>query len=187
MPAVAAIGPEPRQSDEQKYRRGGPDAVHALGHVGLAFAFATPLAVVLAESGLPGSILPATAVFVGLSTLPDVDYHLPGIAHRGGTHSIPFAIAVGLVVAGAAVMGGPVLVSGDAAVLATIGFALGAGAVGLHVLADVLTPMGVAPAWPLSRERRSLGVVRSANGRVNRASFAFGVACWCVVAWITLA
>lgn len=175
------------RTDGQKRPPDGRAGMHVLGHVGVGFAAAAPLSFVLDGLGLGGATLPATVVLVGLSTLPDVDHHLPWTAHRGATHSVPFAVAVGLGVASCAGVAASIAGWGEADLLAALGFAIGAGAVGLHVLVDLFTPMGVPPLWPLSRERRTLAVVRSANRRANLALFALGLACWSGAVWSTLA
>lgn len=156
--------------------------MHASGHVGVALAAGAPLTVGLGAAGLDAAVLPTTAVLVGLATLPDVDHSIPGMGHRTATHSLPFALATGIVVAGVAWVAGPALVSGEAVVLAALGFAVGTLAVVLHVLADVVTPMGVYPLWPISRQRRSLALVRSANPLANRALLLAGAALWITAA-----
>ena len=151
--------------------------MHTPGHVGIGFATAVPVAFALGDAGLGHLALPATALLVGLSPLPDVDEFLPVVAHRGATHSIPFALLVGACLASLGWVGGPGL-GATRPVLAALGLLVGVLAMGLHVLADLLTPMGVYAAWPLSRERRSLNVVRSADPQANRSLLAVGLLGW---------
>lgn len=154
--------------------------MHAAGHVGVGLGAAAGLVAALTASGLSEAAVPATVLLVGLSTLPDVDEHLPGLAHRGATHSAPFALAVGAATGAVSGALGPTatgLPSGTAAVL---GSAVGVIAVVLHVLADVVTPMGVPLLWPLSSERRSLRLVWSADRRVNGGLLLVGALCLAV-------
>ncbi len=159
--------------------------MHTAGHVGIGFAVATPVSLALDVIGLGGIVVPATAVLVGLSTVPDVDHHLPGFAHRGGTHSLPFTLLVGVLVGALGWLAGPVngVPSGSVAV---VGLAVGALAVGCHLLADLCTPMGVPLAWPRSTTRQSLRVVRSANTRVNLGLLVAGLTIWLVTVGVRL-
>jgi inner membrane protein len=151
--------------------------MHTTGHVGIGFGVAAPVAIGLEAGGVGALALPATAVLVGLSTLPDVDHHLPRVAHRGATHSLAFALLVGFVVSVLGWLAGPVgTVSGGT--VALVGLAVGALAVAGHLIADVCTPMGVAPAWPLSKARYSLRIVPSANARANIGLLVTGVGLW---------
>lgn len=111
----------------------------------------------------------------GLSTLPDVDEVVPGVRHRGLTHTVWFALAVGVVlgVATAAVGGGqrPRPTYGVAAWAFTVGVLT----VCSHLLADAVTPAGVRPFAPLSNRWLSVGLTPSANVRANRALLVVGV------------
>ena len=147
------------------------------GHVGIGFAGAAGIVLVLAVAGLSHLAVVASVAFVALSPLPDVDEWLPWTAHRGGTHSVWFALAVGAGTATLAVAFGTVL-NVVPARGALLGFAVGFLAVALHVVADAFTPMGVYPLWPVSSERRSLNVLASANPRANRYALAGGLGLW---------
>jgi len=151
--------------------------VHTTGHVGLGFAGAAVVVLALTAAGLGHLALAATVCVVALSPLPDVDEHLPWTTHRGGTHSVWFALAVGVAAATVAVLVAPAL-GVRPKTLAGLAFAGGVLAVALHVLADALTPMGIYPLWPLSTQRRSLNVVPSAHPGANRLALAAGVGAW---------
>ena len=92
--------------------------------------------------------------------LDDVDHRLPGVPHRGPTHSLLFAGVVGAAFAGAASLAEPVFsvaaslaepvfsvaVPGGVSMVA-FGFLLGFGAVVAHLLGDVITPAGINFLW----------------------------------------
>lgn len=114
--------------------------------------------------------------FVALAMLPDCDHRLPGVSHRGPTHSLLFAALVGAVFAYLGAQVEPVLEVAVPAGLSMsgFGFLLGFGSVLAHLLADVITPMGVNFLWP-HPHRSSLNVVPSKNPTWNTGLFVIGV------------
>lgn len=142
-------------------------------------------------------------VCVWCATVPDVDLSLPGVRHRGPTHSLAFAAAFGAAVAAATLgLAEPLrhpsvapsvapawsatlealpgvlsrhleVLADERAVAATTGLA-GATAVVSHALGDALTPVGVELLWPLSEENVSVGVVRASNPVANYGAFFAG-------------
>jgi len=77
--------------------------------------------------------------------VPDLDQRVPGIAHRGSTHTIWFALVVGVITAITAV----VLATAGPVLSAVTGFVVGASTIGSHIAADALTPAGVRPWRPV--------------------------------------
>lgn len=148
------------------------------GHVGAALlAYAPVGALVSARYGTPLAAV-GTAVAVGLSTLPDADQVLP-IDHRGPTHTIWFAF---LVTAVAALGGGALGATGvlPPALGPPLLFALVVGtatvvAIGSHLAADSITPMGIAPLVPIVAWHHSFELTRAANSTANRVLFACGI------------
>lgn len=145
--------------------------VEFTGHVGAALAAYSPIAFVSLVADAPGLAMVGTLVTVALASLPDADHHVPLVAHRGYSHTVWFALIVG---AGcAAAFAGGVSLLGltigrlDPLDLGAFGFAVGTVVVLSHVVADALTPMGVAPFSPLRRKRYSLGVTAAANPVAN--------------------
>lgn len=148
------------------------------GHYGVSLGLYAPIAARLLGSDLPALALGGGVVLLGLTMLPDVDTRLPGIAHRGPTHTVLFALAVGAVVAlvadlavapafgdfGADAWG---VVPGVRTGLGGFGFFIGTLAIVSHLLADVITPMGVRPFWPVSGWSISLDITPARNGVAN--------------------
>ncbi|RAW46855.1 metal-dependent hydrolase [Halorubrum sp. 48-1-W] len=146
------------------------------GHVGVALAVYSPVGFTLAVlSGLEPAAAGAVVV-ASTAMVPDVDARVPFVEHRGITHTVWFAVAVGLLfgLVGGAVgtEGGPV----TTVTFAVLGFVLGAGTVVSHLLADVITPMGIRPYAPVRNDHYTLDVVRAANPIANYVLLALGVA-----------
>jgi inner membrane protein len=102
---------------------------------------------------------------------------IPGLPHRGPTHTVHFALSVGL---GVGLLAGALLAVGGAPLPAAVGatvfmFATGTLAIGSHIAADALTPMGVAPLGA-DGPHYSVGVARAANPLANYALLALGIA-----------
>ena len=119
--------------------------MHKKGHYGATLLGYAPLGAVTLAVGFEAAAVTGGAVAVALAMVPDLDMKIPGVAHRGVTHTVRFALAIGAVtgtvgVALAAVGGAPVAVAVGAGVF---GFVTGAVAIGSHIAADALTPMGV--------------------------------------------
>ncbi len=149
--------------------------MYRAGHAGVSMVAYAPLGVGVA---LEWNVSVATAglvATVALSTLPDIDEVLPGVAHRGPTHSLPFAALVGVVLAvTTAAFAGPV---GLTPSLGLLGFAFAVGTLSIvsHLLADVITPMGVRPFWPVSDRHYTLDLTPAANPTANYLFLTGGV------------
>lgn len=154
--------------------------MYPYGHYGVSLLVYAPLGALLLLAGEPELAVVAGVVMLSLAMLPDVDRQIPGIKHRGITHTLAFAVAVGALfaVAGRVLAGTPELV-GTTGVglsgLVAVGFAVGFLTVLAHLLADVLTPTGVAFLWPLSRKPYSLNLCRADSSVANYALLAVGV------------
>jgi len=169
--------------------------VHRSGHVGFALLAWAPVGWVLATAGdALGLAVAGGLAAVCLATLPDVDTLALGLEHRGPTHSLVFALATA---AAAACVGfwigslpglDVVLDAADPlavpARFAVAGVAAAAGGLAVlsHLVGDVLTPMGVAPFWPLSRRRYTLDVAPAKSPALNYAALVLGVAAVVAVA-----
>ncbi|MFB6089495.1 MAG: metal-dependent hydrolase [Halobellus sp.] len=152
------------------------------GHYGVSLLVFAPVAFVLLALDRGGLAVVTGGAMLWLAMLPDLDHRIPGIPHRGPTHSLLFAGLVGAVFAivGVALsdaVGGSlstVAVAGGVSI-AVLGFAVGALAVVAHLVGDALTPAGVNFLWPLSGRTYSLGLWRADNAIANYGLFAVGV------------
>lgn len=168
------------------------------GHIGAALLLYAPVGYALLGDGRPVLAFCGGVVAFALAMVPDYDIRVPGCKHRGVTHTIGFAALVGTVLAAggwtlgvrlgeAAVALGPPIETvraPESDALAEFGFVVGALTVVSHLLADLLTPMGIAPFWPLSSRRYSLGVTTSANPFANVLLFVLGAAATGAAVWL---
>lgn len=145
------------------------------GHYGGALLAYAPLGILVSLGGYTAVAIVGGLVCVGLSTLPDWDRRLPLLEHRGPTHTIPFALLVGVGVATvAAVLVDASSAFADAGFVA-FAFLVGFLSIGSHLVVDALTPMGVRPFWPFSRSRYSLHLTTAANPIANYGLFGLGL------------
>ena len=149
--------------------------MHREGHIGAALLAYAPLGAVMLALGFDTLALLGAVGAVGLAMLPDYDQRVPGVTHRGPTHTVWFALTVAVVLA---VVGGlagcstgPLAVVG----LAAFGFSLGALTIGSHILADSLTPAGVRPLAPYRDDFYCYDLARASNPVANYALLALGV------------
>ena len=108
--------------------------MYARGHVGVGLLLYAPLATVLIMGNLFALAAVGWALTVFLSTLPDIDMKLPGVPHRGPTHTLWFAAAVGVVMAVLSGIGASVLIGQgafDAALWSRVGIDGTQSAIGL--------------------------------------------------------
>ncbi|MDR5673704.1 metal-dependent hydrolase [Halalkaliarchaeum sp. AArc-GB] len=145
--------------------------VYQLGHYGIALLCYAPVARLLVEAGEPQAALCGGLLVAGAAVVPDCDEHLP-IPHRGPTHTVWFAAAVGLVVAGT--VAALSAITGLRFHWTLVGGLLAAGAVFTHVAADAATPMGIRPFAPLSDRHVTLDLVASNHRTTNAGLFLLG-------------
>lgn len=175
--------------------------MHKDGHVGVSLLLYAPLVAVVsvhAEWLLPYALLGALAlvdvlwpvavvtdtnVSFSFAMIPDLDMRVPGVKHRGITHTVWFAGATGAVVAGLTYglvwvleSSGSEALSPETALLGAL-FVGGVGVFGVltHLLGDVMTPMGIRPFAPLSDRHYSLDLWRADSTVANAALYALGV------------
>jgi inner membrane protein len=150
--------------------------MYRTGHLGGALLVYAPLGCVTALAGFTDLALTGGAVALALATAPDVDHRVPGISHRGPTHTVWFALAVGVAVgAVGAVLGagrGPLPAVG----VGLFGFVVGMTSVLSHLGADALTPMGIRPFAPLRNDHITYDLTPAKNPVANAALLALGVA-----------
>jgi len=110
-------------------------------------------------------------VAVGVANLPDLDEPLPWLQHRGPTHTVWFAVLVGLI-AGVGTRPRGALESGRVRVRLVVG----TGGILAHLAGDIVTPMGISPFAPRLASPRHARLVQIQNGRINRAFLLAGSA-----------
>ncbi|MEA1929971.1 MAG: metal-dependent hydrolase [Euryarchaeota archaeon] len=150
------------------------------GHLGVSLLVFAPIGYTLAELGAPELAALTGGVMLWLVMLPDVDYRLPMIEHRGPTHSLAFAALIGgvgaaLGVGAELVLGGTAESVGVGLALPAVGFAIGALTVIAHLIGDTLTPAGVNYLWPLSSRTFSVSLARASNPWANSGLFGLGL------------
>lgn len=188
------------------------------GHVGTVLLVVAPIVYILITDGkLALAVLCWLGIHV-VEPLPDQDFHLPGVSHRGISHSLLAALIVGVVLGGILWIGsgtvpnttllptsatplpvkidlllfdllgiGPFTIpepqigslgmtSGgiDRWAAASVGFAVGAGGIIIHLLGDIITSAGVRPLLPFSQWHPSLTSIRTDNTAVNEGLFTVG-------------
>jgi inner membrane protein len=148
--------------------------VYRTGHYGVSLLAYAPVGLALVLAGRPTVAFAAGAGVLWLATLPDVDHRLPGVPHRGPTHSLAFAALVGGAFGGAALLGGRALGATDPTGVAVLAAGVGIFGVCAHLLGDVLTPAGVPLFWPVEPEF-SLYVTNADSTVWNYGLFALGV------------
>lgn len=110
-------------------------------------------------------------VAVGVANLPDLDQPLPRVRHRGPTHTVWFALLVGLL----AGIGTEFVVPATPAAF-EFGFVVGTVGILAHLAGDVVTPMGISPLAPVWRAHVTLNWFKSKNSRINRGFLLVGSA-----------
>jgi inner membrane protein len=150
--------------------------MHRYGHYGAGLLAYAPVGFVALVAGFPTVAVGGALASVGLAMVPDWDMRIPGIKHRGVTHTVHFAAAVGALTG---MLGlGLAAFAEDPTAFVVVGAAVfgattGAVAILAHIGADALTPMGV---WPLGDDgpHISYGVCRADSTLGNYALLAVG-------------
>lgn len=150
--------------------------MYRTGHYGAALLAYAPLGFAATAGGFAELALAGGAGAAALAVVPDYDQRVPGVTHRGPTHTVVFALAaaalVGTAAGALAWSTGPLAAAGLGA-FAFVGAAL---SLGSHLAADALTPAGVAPFAPVRSTTYSFDVARAANPVANYGLLALGVA-----------
>lgn len=152
--------------------------MYVLGHVGISLLLYAPVAGLLLSTeplltGLTGLLM------IALAPLPDLDTYTDRLDHRGPTHTVWFALGVGLAVAliagvGMAAVDSPTGL--DQSPLRTAGWfgAVSTLTVLGHLAGDLITPMGLWLFRPLSEWHYTFDLTPSKSPRANRLCFGAG-------------
>lgn len=157
--------------------------VYRKGHYGVALLMFAPVGFALLATGRVDLAIVTGGAMLWLAMFPDLDHRVPGIPHRGPTHSLLFAALVGgaFAAVGAALgtvtggVGSAGVGSTDGVPLSVIGFAIGALTIVTHLLGDALTPAGVNFLWPVSARTYTIGLWRADSTIANYGLFVTGV------------
>ena len=162
--------------------------MYRTGHWGVSLVVFAPLGFALLEAGYPELAFVSGAVMCWLAMLPDFDMRIPGLSHRGPTHTLLFAVLVGGVGGG-----GAFLLAANAGqtetaalTLGAFGFTVGTLTVVAHLLGDVLTPMGIRPLWPVSSRKFTLSLWTADNTIANYGLFAVGLFAVAAAAYLSV-
>lgn len=147
------------------------------GHYGVTLLAFAPVGVALVTAGLAELAVVVGAGALWLAMLPDVDHDLPGVSHRGITHTVWFALLVGAALGAVGFAVGQVGLGAPLSprMLGVAGAVTGLVSVGSHLLADLLTPMGIKPLWPLSGKKFTLSLWTADSTLGNYGLLSFGV------------
>jgi len=150
------------------------DEMHRPGHYGGSLLAYAPVGFFVVVAGAVELAIAGGAVAVAGAMIPDWDQRVPFVRHRGPTHTVWFALLVGTVLGVAGALVGSSMGVGSAIALGGFGFVVGAIIVIGHLLADVLTPMGIRPFEPLRDDTYTLDVAKAANPLANYALLGLG-------------
>lgn len=158
--------------------------MHREGHIGAALLAYAPVGAVTLALGFQELGVLGAGGAVGLAMTPDIDRRIPGVKHRGITHTIWFAVGIGSLcgIAGA-------LVGTTEGILAALGLGLWGFIVGTlitasHVFTDGLTPAGVRPLAPYRDQEFTVAVARASNPIANYLLLGLGVAAVAAGLWL---
>lgn len=158
--------------------------MHRDGHLGASLLAYAPLGFLAVAAGFDRAAIAGALLAAGLSMAPDVDQRVPGLDHRGPTHTVWFAAVIAVLLgAGGAAVGftrGSLLVG---VALAVFGALVGATSILAHIAADALTPSGVRPFAPRRDTEYSLEVATAANPVANYAILAAGLGASALALW----
>ncbi|OYR76144.1 metal-dependent hydrolase [Halorubrum ezzemoulense] len=144
------------------------------GHVGASLVVYAPFgflvtALLSIEAGLVGAAGVASTAMV-----PDLDMRVPVVRHRGITHTVWFALFVGVVLGGVGLAVGLQRGLAEALLFGAAAFLFGAVTIVSHILADALTPTGIRPYAPVRDTEYSLGLFTAANPFANYGLLGLG-------------
>lgn len=144
------------------------------GHLGVALGAYAPIGFATTVAGYRELAFLGAGLAVAVVMLPDVDVKIPLLPHRSYTHTVWFALLVGVACGAIPVLAGQSVGGVPPSSIAALAGITGATTVCSHVAADALTPMGVRPFAPFGGHY-SLGVVGAANRTANLVLFLAGV------------
>lgn len=144
------------------------------GHYGVALLLYAGVGYLLLRRGYVRDALSGGGIVLAYTLFPDVDGKFEFLVHRGVTHTLWFAVAIGcgcVLVVASSLRSRP---RPEAVRGAAWAFFLGAFAVVAHLVADLLNPWGIMPLYPASPWLVTLDVVRATDDAANYALLVAG-------------
>ena len=144
------------------------------GHVGASLLVYAPFGfLVTALASIEAGLVVAAGV-ASIAMVPDLDMRIPFVKHRGITHTVWFALLVGAAFGTVGLAVGFQRGIAEALLFGGAGFLFGAVTIVSHLLADVLTPMGIRPFAPVRDTEYTLDLVTAANPLANYTLLGLG-------------
>ena len=139
------------------------------GHIGTGLLVYAPIAGAVIAFADILLALAGGIIVVFTSMLPDQDHSLPFLTHRGVSHTIVAAAVVGTITTvGVYSIVGNVEIAGFVGAVLFISYVA-------HLIADMLTPTGVAFLWPIKKKKYSLSVAKFDNRVANYGLLVLGI------------
>jgi inner membrane protein len=145
----------------------------------------SPLAWFLAERGMIGLLVLGAVIMFTIERVPDFDRRVPGLDHRGVSHSIVAILSIGYLVGVACWLfaSGINTATGvglDVATIGGYGIMMGQYAILSHLAGDVITPQGIKPLLPLTDWRIRIVLTKAENETANAFLYAVGMIAFAV-------
>ena len=155
------------------------------GHTGLSLLFYSPLLYLFIEFNELAFASIGLIIIISYSSVPDLDFKVPGVKHRGYSHSLIGAVIIALPMSiiayfsyiylnkltvefGGELAYSPMLMSVFAFILAFF-------AVLTHYAGDIVTPSGIPILAPVSKKKYSLNLFYAKNKLANGLSLFLGI------------
>jgi len=103
-----------------------------------------------------------------LASISDIDLRISLLSHRGFTHTILFALIMGIFFS-------LIFVFGNYGSYFWIGFLGGFSSVMIHMFGDMMTYHRFKPLWPFSKKEIAFGLFLANNFYANRGFLVLGV------------
>lgn len=144
------------------------------GHIGASLLTYVPFGFLLTAFGsIEVGVIGAAAV-ASMAMVPDLNMKIPLVKHRGITHTVWFALAVGAVFGVVGAVAGLQKSLFGGVLFGTLAFLFGALTIISHLLAGALTPMGIEPFAPVRDDTYTLDLFTAANPITNYALLGLG-------------
>ena len=138
--------------------------MHGKGHFGLTLLILS-IAFIPLGTGPNQEIVAIILLSAIFSSLPDIDIKF-GLPHRKFTHSILFALIIGLILG--------IFFGYSNLIMGVVGFLAGFLGVMIHLLGDAMTYMAFKPLWPFDNREIAFGFFPANSEIANKGFLALG-------------